>query len=76
MEFENKSSTEVDPLTGWKNNNNLLENCRLKFLSLKEAVSYAEKNNLKFEILQEKEYKENIKTYADNFKFKRVKTEI
>ena len=76
MEYIKSSSTETDPLTGWKNNKNHLHNCNLKFPSLDEAIKYSRKNDLVYEILQERVNKENIKSYADNFKFKRIKSEI
>ena len=48
----------------------------MKFLNKDEAVSYAKKNNLDFEILKEVNKEINNKSYADNFKFKRIRTDI
>ena len=48
----------------------------MKFSNKEEAVSYAQNNNLNFEILKEVNKKIRNKSYADNFKFKRIRTDV
>ena len=48
----------------------------MKFSNKEEAVSYAKKNNLDYEILTEVNKEIGNKSYADNFKFKRIRTDI
>ena len=75
LEHINDKIVKTDLLTGWKTTEtNLIK--KMKFLNKEEAVSYAKKNNLAFEILKEVNKEISNKSYADNFKFKRVRTDI
>ena len=69
------SNYSEDTLTGWKGEE-LKSKLRLKFETEKEAIYYATKHMLDFEI--EEEVVKNIKekSYADNFKYKRIRTDI
>ena len=46
------------------------------FLNKDEAVLYAKNNKLDFEVLTEERKEISNKSYADNFKFKRIRTDI
>ena len=48
----------------------------MKFLSKEEAILYAKNNSLEFEVLKEAKREMSNKSYADNFKFKRIRTDI
>ena len=75
LEHINEKGVKTDLLTGWKTTEtNLVK--KMKFSNKEEAVSYAEKNNLDFEILKEVNKGISNKSYADNFKFKRIRTDI
>ena len=75
LEHINEKSFKTDLLTGWKTiETNLTK--KMKFLNKEEAVSYAKKNNLDFEILKELNKEFSNKSYADNYKFKRIRTDI
>ena len=75
LEHINYKGVKTDLLTGWKTTEtNLIK--KMKFSNREEAVSYAEKNNLDFEILKEVNKDISNKSYADNFKFKRIRTDI
>ena len=75
LEHVNTKDVKTDLLTGWKTTGtNLIK--KMKFLSKEEAVLYAKNNNLDFEILKEAIKKISNKSYADNFKFKRIRTDI
>ena len=64
-----------DLLTGWKSTeNNLIK--KLKFNSKNEAIAYAKNNKYNFEVLKEDIKETQTKIYADNFKYKRVRTDI
>ena len=75
LEHINDKSVKTDLLTGWKTTETNLTK-KMKFLNKEEAVSYAKKNNLAFEILKEVNKEISNKSYADNFKFKRIRTDI
>ena len=70
-----KKSFEEDPLTGWKGNTSR-HHLKLKFDSKQQAIDYANKNNLDYDIVEENIKKFRQKSYADNFKYKRIRTDI
>ena len=75
LEHINEKGFKTDLLTGWKTTvTNLTK--KMKFLNKEEAVLYAKENNLEFEILKEVNKGISNKSYADNFKFKRIRTDI
>ena len=75
LEQINTKGFKTDLLTGWKTNETNLTK-KMKFSNKEEAVSYAKKNNLDYEILTEVNKEIGNKSYADNFKFKRIRTDI
>ena len=75
LEHVNTKGFKTDLLTGWKTTEtNLIK--KMRFSNKEEAVSYAKKNNLDYEILTEANKEIGNKSYADNFKFKRIRTDI
>jgi len=66
LEFERKN-TSNDFLMNWISSDDTQSQVKLTFDSKDEAVKYAEKNNIKFEIIEPKKSKTVIKSYADNF---------
>ena len=75
LEHVNIKAVKTDLLTGWKTTQtNLIK--KMKFLNKEEAITYAKNNNLDFEVLKDVDKEINNKSYADNFKFKRIRTDI
>ena len=75
LEQVDKKDVKTDLLTGWKTNEtNLIK--KMKFLNKEEAILYAKNNKLDFEVLVEVRKEISSKSYADNFKFKRIRTDI
>jgi len=66
LEFERKN-TSNDHLMNWISSEDTQSQVKLTFDSKDEAIKYAEKNNIKFEIIEPKKSKTVIKSYADNF---------
>jgi len=66
LEF-NKSKTENDHLMNWVSSNDTQSQVKLFFSSKDEAIAYAKKNNINFEVIEPKKNKLIIKSYADNF---------
>ena len=56
-----------DDLMGWSGGSDIKEQIKLKFSSINDLERYAEKNRISLEIIQPKEKKVIIKSYADNF---------
>ena len=66
MEF-NKENTEKDYLMGWDSSADTSKQVKLKFNTKEEAIFYANKNNITFDLLEPKKRKIILKSYADNF---------
>ena len=57
----------INPLMGWESSTNTLSEINLEFSSKDEAVNYAKKNNINYELIEPKNRKIIKKSYADNF---------
>ena len=68
LKFLDKKNQLKDTMMGWNGGSNTITQIELKFSSKKDAINYAKKNNLDYEILETSERKVITKSYADNFK--------
>ena len=75
LEHINSKGVKIDLLTGWITTETNLKR-KMKFLSKEEAILYAKNNSLDFEVLKDIKRDMSNKSYADNFKFKRIRTDI
>ena len=66
LEFLTKD-TSLNPLMGWESSTDTLSEVILKFSSKEKAVAYAESNNITYTVIEPKQKKFVIKSYADNF---------
>ena len=66
LEFETKDPS-INPLMGWENSTDTLEEVTLKFPSKDQAIEYAENNNISYTVIEPKKKEFVIKSYADNF---------
>ena len=66
LEFETKD-TKINPLMGWESSTDTLEEIILRFSTQEQAVQYAKKNSILYEIIEPKKRQFVIKSYADNF---------
>ena len=66
LEFET-SDTGVNPLMGWESSVDTMSEVKLEFLTKDEAIRYAKKNNIDYNIEEPKEKKLIKKKYSDNF---------
>mgnify|MGYP001978171956 FL=1 len=57
----------MDPLMGWESSTDTLQEIKIEFETKEQAVEYAKKNNINFEIQKPKKRKMIIKSYTDNF---------
>lgn len=71
LEFEPASARRSDPLMGWTQTTDMDGQVRLSFETSDEAVAYAQKHGIPFQIFDPKPAKRIIKAYADNFAFGR-----
>ena len=68
LKFSDKKNQLKDTMMGWNGGSSTVAQIELKFSSKEEAVSYAKKNSIDYEILETSERKVINKSYADNFK--------
>ena len=59
--------TGINPLMGWESSKNTLSERKLKFSSKEDAIKYAKKNKIDYEVIDPKSRKVIKKSYADNF---------
>jgi hypothetical protein len=58
----------VEPIMGRTSSKNMMNEIRIEFENIDEAVKFAVKNNYVYEIIEPKEIKIIKKSYASNFK--------
>ena len=66
LEYIDKK-TGINPLMGWESSTHTLSEIKLEFSTKENAIKYAKKNKLIFELIEPKEKKIIKKSYADNF---------
>ena len=71
LDFEPGSARKVEPLMGWTSSGDTRAQVTLRFDSKEEAVAYAEKHGIEYQVFEPKTQRRSIKAYADNFKFGR-----
>tara|TARA_B100000586_G_scaffold266181_1_gene238920 strand:- start:254 stop:535 length:282 start_codon:yes stop_codon:yes gene_type:complete len=57
----------INPLMGWESSTDTYTELKLEFSTKENAIEYAKKNKIDFEIIDSKIKKINKKSYADNF---------
>ena len=63
---------EIDPLMGWTASRDTMQQVQLRFATLDEAKSHAEKNGWQYTVEKPHERRLRPKAYADNFAYTRV----
>lgn len=70
-EFSPQSAKKRDPLMGWTGSKGTAGQVRMRFASKEEAIAYAKKQNVPYEVIETKarKRKPNIRPlgYAENF---------
>ena len=66
LEYETNDPTS-NPLMGWESSNDTLSELKLEFSSKENALNYAKKMKIDYEIIEPKKRKIVKKSYADNF---------
>ena len=67
LEFEPASARHPDPLMGWTTSSDMNGQIRLTFETRDEAVAYAQRHEIAFQLFEPKTPKRILKAYADNF---------
>ena len=71
LEYEPATPREPDPLMGWASAQDTLNEVRLRFATLDEAIAFAKKHGLDYVVIEPKDARFRPKSYADNFRYER-----
>ena len=73
LEFAPEDERLRDPLMGWTGSGDMNSQIRLEFDNKDDAIAYAKRNELQFEVIEPRQRTTKIKSYADNFRFDAVR---
>ena len=71
LDFEPEAPRQVEPLMGWTSSGDMRQQVRLQFATLEEAVAYAERHGVPYQVFDPKAPERRPIAYSDNFAFKR-----
>jgi len=71
LDYEPETPREPDPLMGWASAGDTLNQVHLRFETLEEAVAYASKHGLAYDVIEPHKTTIRPKSYADNFRYDR-----
>lgn len=71
LEFEPASPRRIDPLMGWTSSADMLSQVRIDFDTKEEAIAYAQKRNIAYDLFEPHKPVAKPKSYADNFRYDR-----
>jgi len=66
LEFETLNNY-TDPLMGWESSRDTMSEVKLQFSTKDQAISYAKKNNIDYQIIEPEKHKLVKKSYSNNF---------
>jgi hypothetical protein len=69
LDYEPETAKAIEPLMGWTASNDMRQQLHLEFDTLEEAIAYAKRNNIPYEVEPEPAKREQpAMSYSDNFK--------
>jgi len=71
LDYDPEAARVVEPLMGWTASSDMNAQVRLTFESSEDAIAYAERNNIAYEVCEPHARAPKPKAYADNFRFGR-----
>ena len=60
-------NTGINPLMGWETSKDTMSEVKLEFSTKDQAISYAQKNNILYNIIEPQKRKIIKQSYSDNF---------
>ncbi len=73
LEYEPVTGRSRDPLMGWTSAADTLNEVRLLFETVEEAQAFADRQGLTYTVIEPHAISEKPKSYADNFRYDRVR---
>jgi len=71
LEYEPETARVPDPLMGWTSSNDMRQQVALEFDTREEAIAYAEKHDIAYQVYEPHVLVPRPKSYSDNFRFDR-----
>ena len=71
LEYEPERAREIEPLMGWTASSDMRQQLSLEFETQEEAVAYAKKNGIPYQVFEPHKPAAKAKSYSDNFRFDR-----
>ncbi len=71
LEYEPQTPRRIDPLMGWTSADDMRQQVSLEFGTAGEAMAYAEKNKIAYQLFEPHNPSPKAKSYSDNFRFDR-----
>ena len=66
LEFDTLN-TGINPLMGWETSKDTMSEVKLEFFTKDEAINYARRNKINFNLIEPQKRKLIKKSYSDNF---------
>jgi hypothetical protein len=74
LEYEPATPRWPDPLMGWASAADTLNEVQLRFDTRDDAIAFADRLGLDYTVIAPHDNAEKPKSYADNFRYDRVRT--
>ena len=71
LDYEPEQPRQIEPLMGWTSSGDMRQQVRLRFDSEQEAIAYAERHGIPYQLSEPKRAARLGISYSDNFAFKR-----
>src|SRR4051812_13284500 len=71
LEHELSAPHHPDPLMGWASTEDTLSQVQLAFETKEQAIAYAEKQGIEYQVFEPHKTAVKSKSYADNFRYDR-----
>ena len=71
LEYEPESAQAPDPLMGWTSSSDMRQQVQLEFATSEDAVAYAQKNAIPYQVFEPHRSAPKAKSYSDNFRVDR-----
>jgi hypothetical protein len=71
LDYEPEQPREIEPLMGWTSSGDMRQQVRMRFATREEAVAYAERHGIAYQVFDTQASARRPIAYSDNFAFKR-----
>ena len=71
LEYEQQSPLTPDPLMGWASSEDTRSQVQLEFETKEQALAYADKEGIDYQLFEPAPAAQKPKSYADNFRYDR-----